>query len=81
MKVIEPFLERILGQLARIFEFSMSKSNYILLEAALESISSIASMKPVCFDGVSRYTPLTHPCDPAGDALAGVHFEGLVQGK
>ena len=44
VKVMEPFLGRVLGELARIFEQSMSTSNYIMLEAALQSISSIASI-------------------------------------
>ena len=43
VKVMEPFLERILTQLATIFEQAMSKQNYLMLEGILESISSIAS--------------------------------------
>jgi hypothetical protein len=38
-----PYLDRILSQLAQIFENSMMKSNYIMLEGVLESLSSIAS--------------------------------------
>ena len=41
---MEKFLERVLGELARIFEQSLNTSSYTMLEAALESISSIASI-------------------------------------
>ena len=35
VKVMEGYLDRILTELARIFEQAMSTSNYILLDAAL----------------------------------------------
>lgn len=40
---MEPFLDIILSELAKIFENSLMKSNYIMLEAVLESLATIAS--------------------------------------
>ena len=42
--VMQPYLEGLLGHLARIFENSLMTSNYIMLEAVLESITEIASI-------------------------------------
>ena len=44
VKVIDPYLPKILTDLARIFEAALAQSNFIMLEAVLDSMSSIASM-------------------------------------
>lgn len=43
VKVMEPFLNSILGDLSRIFENALSTSNFIMLESVLETLSVIAS--------------------------------------
>lgn len=44
VKVIEPYLPTILGDMGRIFESALQHSNFIMLEAVLDSMSSIASI-------------------------------------
>ena len=44
VKVIEPYLPTILGNMANIFERALNSSNFIMLEAILDSMSSIASI-------------------------------------
>lgn len=40
--IMEKYIEQILGSLGRIFENSLSGMNYIMLEAILDTISTIA---------------------------------------
>ena len=44
VNVIEPYLPTILSDMARIFEAALQQSNFIMLEAVLDSMSSIASI-------------------------------------
>ncbi len=44
MKVIEPYLPTLLSNLGQIFENALMQPNYIMLEAVLESMSSIAAI-------------------------------------
>ena len=44
VKVIEAYLPTILADLGRIFEQALQSSNFIMLEAVLDSMSSIASI-------------------------------------
>lgn len=44
--VMEKYLPRIMQEIARIFEYSVSKINFILIENVLETITNIAEMNP-----------------------------------
>ena len=44
VKVIEPYLPSLLGDLGNIFEQALLQPNFIMLEAVLESMSSIAAI-------------------------------------
>lgn len=46
VKVMEQYLPQIMQEIARIFEYSVMKMNYILLEDVLETITNIAEMNP-----------------------------------
>lgn len=46
VKVMEGFLPLIMQELARIFEYSLNKTNYILMDGVLDTIITIADMNP-----------------------------------
>lgn len=44
--IMEKYLPQIMQQIARIFEYSVMKMNFILMENVLETITNIAEMNP-----------------------------------
>lgn len=42
IKVMEPYLDSLLTDMATIFDFALQKSNFIMLEAVLDGIATIA---------------------------------------
>ena len=44
IKVMENYLPTIMQELARIFEYSLGKTNYILLDSLLDTLATIADM-------------------------------------
>jgi hypothetical protein len=46
VNVMEKYLPQIMQEIARIFEYSVMKMNFILMENVLETITNIAEMNP-----------------------------------
>jgi hypothetical protein len=46
VKVMESYLPRIMQEIARIFEYSVMKNNFLLMEAVLDTIATLAEMNP-----------------------------------
>jgi hypothetical protein len=46
VNVMEKYLPQIMQEIARIFEYSVAKMNFILMENVLETITNIAEMNP-----------------------------------
>lgn len=46
IKVMEAYLPVIMQELARIFEYSLAKFNYILLDSLLDTLATLADMNP-----------------------------------
>lgn len=46
VKIMETYLPQIMQEIARIFEYSLAKMNFILMENVLETITNIAEMNP-----------------------------------
>ena len=44
--IMEDYLPTIMQELARIFEFSINKSEYILMDAVLDTLATLADMNP-----------------------------------
>jgi len=46
VKIMDKYIDKLLEDMSLIFENSVIKSNFVMLEAVLESIGSIASLNP-----------------------------------